>query len=137
MSIHNKNLNKKNKFLRILKVLTVLFFIFICIIIVAVVNLKPEKLVVQNINPTKIKNGTYLGSADNGLVKATVSVEVNNGVIKDIDILKHDTLLGQPAEKIVNNIIKQQSLEVDAITSATYSSDTIRKAIENALQKGE
>lgn len=137
MSIHSKNLNKKNKFLSVLKVLTVLFLIFTGIIIVVVVNLKPEKLVVQNINPTEIENGTYLGSADNGLVKATVSVKVNNGVIKDVDILKHDTLLGKPAEKIVNNIIEQQSLEVDAITSATYSSDTIRKAVENALQKGE
>lgn len=137
MSIHSKNLNKKNKFLSVLKVLTVLFLIFTGIIIVVVVNLKPEKLVVQNINPTEIENGTYLGSADNGLVKATVSVKVNNGVIKDIDILKHDTLLGKPAENIVNNIIEQQSLEVDAITSATYSSDTIRKAVENALRKGE
>ncbi|WP_334295617.1 FMN-binding protein [Clostridioides difficile] len=33
--------------------------------------------------------------------------------------------------------MKQQSLDVDAITSATYSSNTIRKAVENALRKGE
>ncbi|MFQ6973940.1 MAG: FMN-binding protein [Enterocloster aldenensis] len=33
--------------------------------------------------------------------------------------------------------MEQQSLEADAITSATYSSDTIRKAIENALRQGE
>lgn len=92
---------------------------------------------VKNINPTNVKNGIYTGSADNKLVQATVSVEVNGGRIKNIKILEHDTLLGKPGEKIIKSILGQQSLEVDAITSATYSSDTIRKAVENALRKGE
>ncbi|MDI2990600.1 FMN-binding protein [Clostridioides difficile] len=134
MKIHNKSSNKKKKYL---KISITIFFVFICIIILIVSNLKPENLVVKDINIVNIKNGIYTGSADNKLVKATVSVEVNNGKIQNINILKHDNLLGKPAEKITTNIIKQQSLDVDAITSATYSSNTIRKAVENALRKGE
>lgn len=136
MKSHNET-NKKKFLKRVFKISIILFLIFICIIILIVTNLKPEKLVVKNINPASVKNGTYTGSADNKLVKATVSVKVNNGKIENIKILEHDTLLGKPAEKIIKSVVEQQSLEVDAITSATYSSDTIRKAIENALRKGE
>ncbi|MBY2478876.1 FMN-binding protein [Clostridioides difficile] len=136
MKSHNET-NKKKIFKRVFKISIILFLIFICIIILIITNLKPEKLVVKNINPASVKNGTYTGSADNKLVKATVSVKVNNGKIENIKILEHDTLLGKPAEKIIKSVVEQQSLEVDAITSATYSSDTIRKAIENALRKGE
>ncbi|CZR97063.1 MULTISPECIES: FMN-binding protein [unclassified Clostridioides] len=132
-----KNHNETNKKKKVFKISIILFLVFICIIILIITNLKPEKLVVKNINPANVKNGIYTGSADNKLVKATVSVEVNNGRIKNIKILEHDTLLGKPGEKIIKNIVEQQSLEVDAITSATYSSDTIRKAVENALRKGE
>ncbi|EQF25115.1 FMN-binding domain protein [Clostridioides difficile CD160] len=136
MKSHNET-NKKKILKRVFKISIILFLIFICIIILIVTNLKPEKLVVKNINPASVKNGTYIGNADNKLVKATVSVKVNNGKIENIKILEHDTLLGKPAEKIIKSVVEQQSLEVDAITSATYSSDTIRKAIENALRKGE
>ncbi|MCC0684664.1 FMN-binding protein [Clostridioides sp. ZZV14-6345] len=137
MKTQNEVTNKKKKSLKILKISVVLCFVFVFIIILIASNLKPEKLVVKNINLANVKNGIYTGSADNKLVKATVSVEVNNGRIQNINILKHDNLLGKPAEKIITNIIEQQSLNVDAISSATYSSDTIRKAVENALRKGE
>lgn len=96
----------------------------------------PKDLEISNVDMATIRDGVYTGSADNGLVKATGSVEVNNGIIWNISILEHEHLLGKPAEKIIDNIVEQQSLEVDAITSATYSSDTLRKAIENALRQG-
>ena len=38
------------------------------------------------------------------------------------------------AEKIVNDVISEQSSEVDAVSGATVSSKCIIKAIENALQ---
>ncbi|MDO0477895.1 FMN-binding protein, partial [Clostridioides difficile] len=97
MKIRNKATNKKKKYV---KISIALFFVFICIIIVIVSNLKPENLVVKDIDINNVKNGIYTGSADNNLVKATVSVEVNNGKIQNINILKHDHLLGKPAEKI-------------------------------------
>lgn len=53
----------------------------------------PPNLQIGNVDLSNIKDGVYVGSADNGLV--------------------------------------------DAISSATYSSDTLRKAVENALRQGE
>lgn len=134
MTVQKKNYKGKKGFL---KVLVILLLLFMGVIIVTALKLKPEELVVKNVNLAKVRDGIYIGTADNGLVKATVSVEVNRGIIQDIKVLEHDNLLGKPAEKIVNHIINQQSLDVDAITSATYSSDTIRKAVEIALRKGE
>ncbi|MBC5675378.1 FMN-binding protein [Blautia sp. AF13-16] len=98
---------------------------------------KPEKMEISNMDISSVSDGTYVGRADNGFVKAAVSVEVSDGKLKSITILEHDTLLGRPGEKIIDDIVEQQSLEVDAVSSATYSSDTIRKAVENALKKGE
>ena len=46
MKIRNKATNKKKKYV---KISIALFFVFICIIIVIVSNLKPENLVVKDI----------------------------------------------------------------------------------------
>lgn len=40
------------------------------------------------------------------------------------------------AEQIADDVLDTQSLDVDAIAEATLTSDTVLKAIENALQKG-
>lgn len=121
---------------KILKLSAVVVAIIVCIIAVLFFSLRPEKLEVSNVDLAAINNGSYTGSADNGMVSATVSVKVSDRAIQNIKIIKHDTLLGKPAEKIIDNIIKQQSLDVEVISSATYSSDTIRKAVENALRRG-
>jgi uncharacterized protein with FMN-binding domain len=120
-----------------LKIIAIIFTILLCIIIILILTQKPKDLEISNVDVSTIKDGIYVGNADNGLVKATVSVEISNGIILNISILEHDNLLGKPAEKIIDSIVEQQSLDVDAITSATYSSDTIRKAVENALRQGE
>ena len=40
---------------------------------------------------------------------------------------------GALAEGIIDDIMAQQKIDVDAVTSATNSSNVIKKAIENAL----
>lgn len=40
----------------------------------------------------------------------------------------------QRAESIIDNIINNQSLNVDAVSGATFSSKGIVEAVENALQ---
>lgn len=133
----NSNKTRKNVLLKIFTMLLIFVAVLICVIVIALLTKEPEYLEISNIDIATIENGIYTGSADNGLVKVTVSVEVKEGKIQNISILEHDTLLGKRAENIIDNIIEQQSLEVDVISSATYSSDTIKKAIENALRKGE
>ncbi len=86
-------------------------------------------------NPDAVRDGSYQGSATNGPVKAVVQVDVENGRIARIDILKHRTMLGGPAEEIIPaKIIEKQSTNVDAVSGATMSSDAIMNAVELAIE---
>ena len=79
----------------------------------------------------------YTGSAETMLVSAKVEVSVENHEIQSVKILEHQTGKGKPAEAIVDEIARQDSLDVDAVAGATYSSKVIRYAVYDALQKGK
>jgi len=80
-------------------------------------------------------DGTYTGSEDGGIVKASVEVTVKDQVITQVTILTHECGKGKPAEVIVKDIVEQNSLAVDAISGATFSSGVIKMAVYNALTK--
>ena len=42
---------------------------------------------------------------------------------------------GKTAETIIDNMVKEQKLEADAVTNATNSNKVIIKACENALSR--
>jgi len=90
-----------------------------------------------NFSGANLKDGTYEGSAQgfNGEIK--VSVSVSNGAVTDISIISQNDTPNyfNRAKEIINNILGTQSLEVDAISGATYSSKGIRDAVYNALQQ--
>lgn len=122
---------------RILIAALIIFMIFAGIVVVYAINNRPE---IQHINLTNAnltKDGTYVGECDNKLIKAIVKVKVEKGRIANIEILEHDNGLGSKAEAIINDVMREQSLNVNVISGATYSSSTILKAIENALQQGK
>ena len=66
-------------------------------------------------------------------VYAKVEVTVQNDVITNIDILEHKNGRGSRAEVVVDRIVEEQKIEVDAVSGATNSSTVIKKAVENAL----
>lgn len=68
-------------------------------------------------------------------VKVKVNVFLQDHVIERIDIIEHRNGQGAAAESIVNEVIAKQSLDVDLVSGATYSSMVILKAIEAALEK--
>ena len=82
---------------------------------------------------TALPDGTYRGSYGSGLVSATVDVTLAGGRIEKVAIVSHRCGRGKPAEAIVNDVVRTQSLEVDAVSGATRSSKVILKAIEIAL----
>jgi uncharacterized protein with FMN-binding domain len=86
-----------------------------------------------SLDMSKVDDGKYIGSEDAGVVKVKVEVTVKDHAITDIAILQHDNGKGAPAEVIVNDIIDKNSLEVDAISGATHSSNVIKTAVLNAL----
>lgn len=90
---------------------------------------------INEMSISQVVDGDYLGEAQIKPVSAKVHVQVENGKIIDIEIKDHMTGLGNKGEKIIDQIMDKQSLEVDAISGATQSSVTITKAVENALSQ--
>ena len=62
-----------------------------------------------------------------------MKVFVKDHKIERIELVKHRNGKGAPAEAITGKVVEAQSLQVDAISGATYSSKVILQAIENAL----
>jgi uncharacterized protein with FMN-binding domain len=93
-------------------------------------------LQIHDIDLSTIPDGTYVGDCNVGLIYVKVEVTVKNGIISDINLIKHMNDKGKPAEKIIDNIVKEQSINVDTISGATNSSKVIMKAVENALKIG-
>ena len=85
---------------------------------------------------SQVQDGVYEGKSETDLVKVEVRVTVLNGEISDIEILKHECGLGKPAEEMIAEMIQKNDVEVDAISSATFSSEVIKDAIRNALRNG-
>ena len=125
----------KSKWFRI-----VLLFIVIAaagsVIIYSTLSGNLEKLRKEPIRTVKlaeISDGSYVGEYSVFPVHVKVDVKVVDHEIIEIDILEHDHGKGRDAEAITDTIISQQSIEVDAISGATYSSLVIIKAVEDAL----
>lgn len=93
-------------------------------------------ITVHNIDVKGIADGTYTGDCNVGYIYAKVQVKVENGSITSVELLEHRTERGQNAESIVDNVVKEQKIDVDTVSGATNSSKVILKAVENAL-KGE
>jgi uncharacterized protein with FMN-binding domain len=84
---------------------------------------------------SKTKDGIYSGSYNVFPIMVEVKVTINNHAITKIELVKHVNGQGKPAEVITEKVIETQSLQVDVVSGATYSSKVILKAIENALAK--
>lgn len=85
---------------------------------------------------SKIDDGVYRGSAKDFPVLASVEVTVTSGRIAGFTILKHRTGRGKAAEASGAQVVEKQTIEIDAVSSATFSSKVILKAGENALCSG-
>lgn len=82
------------------------------------------------------KDGTYQGSGTGFGGTITVQVTVSGGKISNIDILSAAGETGSyfsSARGVVSSILSAQSPNVDAVSGATYSSNGIIQAVQNAL----
>ncbi len=83
-----------------------------------------------------VSDGIYIGEYDVNFIYAKVVVTVEDGEIVSINILEHRHERGKAAETVIEKIIEEQKIDVDAVSGTTNSSTVIKKAVENAL-KGE
>lgn len=87
----------------------------------------------SDLDISNVPDGVYVGEYDVDFIYAKVEVTVQNGVITNIDILEHKNGRGKSAEIVVDRIIEEQKIDVDAVSGATNSSTVIKKAVENAV----
>jgi len=84
---------------------------------------------------SKASVGEYTGSYTVFPVSAEVKVTIRDHAIQEIILLKHENGQGQAAEVIPQRVTEAQSLRVDAVSGATYSSQVILLAIADALRR--
>ena len=95
-------------------------------------NALPD-LPIANMDFRQVPNGTYTGSYAAFPVRVKVKAIVSDGKLTDLALLEHRNGQGQEAEKILQDVLSSQQLQVDVISGATYSSVVILKAVESAL----
>lgn len=90
----------------------------------------------EAVDTSSLEDGVYTGSGDgyNGPIEVEVTVE--NGEITNVDVLSHEDSPGisDPAfEEVPAAIVDNNSTEVDTVSGATFSSEGIMAAVNNAL----
>lgn len=131
---------KKEKKLRWHRILSAaMMLVVIWHIVVSIMDFKDYQTKVRNIqiqgmDASGVADGTYTGKCDVGYIRAEVEVTVENEKITNIALVQHENEKGKSAEKVADEIVKEQRTDVDEITGATNSSKVIKKAVEEALQ---
>jgi uncharacterized protein with FMN-binding domain len=90
--------------------------------------------VIEEFDLSQVPDGTFDGEYNAFPVIAEVKVTVKDHVITGIDLIKHINGQGYGAEVIPQQVVDTQSLLVDTVSGATYSSKVILLAIRNALE---
>ena len=83
-----------------------------------------------------LKDGTYTGSGTGLRGTTKVKVVVKNKKVTSITVTSYedDQQYFESAETtVINNMIKAQSLNVDGVSGATFSSNSIKEAVAKAL----
>lgn len=111
--------------------------ILISIVIALLVEfmIMAQTLDVKDVNFNTIVDGEYIGICQNKILFAVVKVHVKDHEITDIEILEHKDSYMEQARQIADNVCSAQSLDVDVVSGATLTSDTVLNAIENALKE--
>jgi uncharacterized protein with FMN-binding domain len=92
-----------------------------------------SQLTIVDVNLSEIEDGEYYGEYEVFPIKVRLVVTIKNHSILDISVLEHRTGQGQQASDMLSRILAAQSLKVDVVTQATYSSIIMQKAVERAL----
>lgn len=82
-------------------------------------------------------DGTYSGTADGYGPGLTVEVVIENGYIASVEVVAHneknERFYGEPVQVIPQEIVAAQSTDVDIVSGATFTSNGIKNAVNNAL----
>lgn len=93
-----------------------------------------NSMVYEDVDMNQAADGTFEGTADAGMVIVKVSVTVKDHAISQIDIIEHKNGRGTAAEAITQSMVDANTYDVDIISGATLSSETIKSAVSKALK---
>ena len=84
-----------------------------------------------------LKDGEYLGSANGYGGELTVKVTIKNGKISAINVVSQNETPAyfRRAYAVINQILSTGSVNVDSVSGATISSNALKMAVANAIQK--
>ena len=103
----------------------------------AKVQTKLDLLAMQSLQAAQLKDGTYtgrsLGYADDKELEVTVTVA--GGRIADVKVRHEEKIDLNAAELIPQRIVARQSLQVDAVTGATVTSQAVVDGAFQALKQ--
>lgn len=86
------------------------------------------------------QDGTYEGTGNGFAGELTVSVTIEKGVITDIQLAdsgSDDAVYVNMAVGVIDEMLAEQTSEVDAVSGATFSSNGIMEAVAEALSQAE
>ena len=101
---------------------------------------KADKSKKENLdNDSDLADGVYEGTARGYSSDVTVKVTIKDGKIDDIEVVSQGETpeYFNEAVKVLDDIIDANSTDVDSISGATISSDALKEAVQNALQKAQ
>ena len=94
----------------------------------------------ENSDNNGYKDGTYTGQAKGFGGQVIVDVAIAGSKIDSINIVsadKEDKAYFDMAKGVIEEMMENQSADVDAISGATFSSNGIINAVKQALEKAE
>lgn len=87
---------------------------------------------------TGLQDGVYQGQAEGVQGDIVLEITVENGDIVDLEILAEQETehLAQPAyEELEEQLLAEQSADLDTVAGATYTSEAFMEAVEEAIAK--
>ena len=81
-----------------------------------------REIAIEEICLSDIPDGEYIGECNVDFIYAKVEVTVHSGQISNIRILEHKNERGQAAEVIIDKIVSEQRIDVDAVWRLNYCS---------------
>lgn len=96
---------------------------------------RTRNLTIRNIAISNLPDGVYKGHAEVGRYTYRVKVAIERGRITDVtDIAPRKSIYADYARGVFAKMVKEQRIDVDAVTGATTTSKAYMKAVENALE---
>ena len=101
---------------------------------------EPEEPVIPEEPEEPEERDVFTGEAEGAHDMVYVEVTMEDGLIVDIDVEHNETeeVVDPAFDELIPQIIENQSTEgIDVVSGATYSSEALFEAVEDALAKAE